>query len=57
LDETPEKLHSGQRHGAALVATGVVLVGNGHVLAVEGEEPVIADRDAMGIAPEIAQDG
>ncbi len=57
LDETAEKLHRGQRQGAALVATGVVLVGNGHVFAVEGEEPVIADRDSMGIAPEIAQDG
>jgi hypothetical protein len=57
LDETPEKLHRGQRHGAALVAPGVVLVGKGHVLAIEGEQPVIADRDAMGIASEISQDG
>ncbi len=39
------------------VAMGVVLVGKGHVLAVEGEQPVIADRHAMGVAPEIAQDG
>ena len=27
------------------------------MLAVEGEQPVIADRDAMGVAPEVAQDG
>ena len=29
----------------------------GHVVAIEGEQPVIADRDPMGIAPEIAQHG
>jgi len=27
------------------------------VLAVEGEEPVIADRHTRGVAPEVAQDG
>lgn len=57
MDEAPEKLHSGERHRAALVATGVVRVGKGHVLAVEGEEPVIADCPAMRVAPEVAQDG
>jgi len=35
----------------------VVLVGEGHVLAIEGEEAVVADRYAMGVAPEIPQDG
>ena len=35
----------------------VVLVGEGHVVAIEGEQPVIADRDAMGVAPEIPEDG
>src|SRR5207248_11157127 len=57
LDKATQKLHRGERHGAALIATGVVLVGKCHVLAVEGEEPVIADRDPMGIASEISQDG
>lgn len=27
------------------------------MVAVEGEQPVVADRHAMGIAPEIPQDG
>src|SRR6266545_597551 len=36
LDKATQKLHRGERHGAALIATGVVLVGKGHVLAVEG---------------------
>ena len=46
-----------ERHRAALVAMGVVLPVEGDVVAIEGEQPVIADRDAMGVAPEIAQDG
>src|SRR5262249_3722078 len=36
---------------------GVVLVGEGHVVAIESEQPVIADRHAMGIASEVPQDG
>ena len=36
---------------------GVVLVGEGHVRAIEGEQAVIADRRPMGVAPEIPEDG
>ena len=57
LDEAAQKLHGGQRHRAALVAMGVVLPLKRDVVAVEGEQPMIADRHPMGIAPEIAQDG
>jgi hypothetical protein len=53
LDEAPQKLHGGERHRAPLVAMGVVLPLKGHALAVEGEQAVVADRDAMGVAPEI----
>ena len=35
----------------------VVLPLKGDAVAVEGEQPVIADRDAMRVAPEIAQHG
>jgi hypothetical protein len=35
---------------------GVVLGGEGHVVAIEGEQPVIADRHAVGVATEIPQD-
>ena len=55
LDEAAEKLHRGQGHRAPLVAVGVVLPAKRDALAVEGEQPVIADRDAMRVAPEIAQ--
>ena len=57
LHEAAEKLHGGERHRPALVAVGVVLVREGHVVAIEGEQPVIADGHPMGIAAEIAQDG
>jgi hypothetical protein len=46
-----------ERQRATLVAMCVVLVGEGHVVPIEGEEPVIADRDTMGVAPEIPEDG
>ena len=39
-----------------LVAMGVVLPLKRDVGAIEGEQPMIADRDA-GVAPEISQDG
>ena len=35
----------------------VVLPLEGDALAVEGTEPVIADRDAMRVAPQVAQHG
>ena len=38
-----------------LVAVRVVLPAKRDALAVEGEQPVIADRHAMRVAPEIAQ--
>ena len=57
MDEAAQKLHGGQRHRAPLIALGVVLPVKGDVVAIEGEQSVIADRDPMGVAPEIAQDG
>ena len=57
MDEAAEKLHGRERHRPTRIAMRVVLVGEGHVVAIEGEQPVIADRDAMGVAPEIPEDG
>src|ERR1019366_9790680 len=56
LDEAPQKLHRGQRHRARLIAVRVVLPLEGDAVAVEGAEPVIADRHAMRVPPEIPQD-
>ena len=57
LEEASQKLYGGERHHATLVAMGVVLVGEGDVVAVEGEQPVVADGHAIGVAAEIPQDG
>ena len=57
LDEATEKLHRRERHRAPLPVVRIVLPPKGHALAVEGEQPMIADRDAMGIASEVPQDG
>jgi hypothetical protein len=56
LDEAAQKLHGGERHRAPLVPTGVVLVGEGHVVTIEGEQPMIADRDPMRVPAEIPED-
>lgn len=53
LDEAPEKLHRGERHRAPLVIVSVVPPPEGHARAVEGDQPVVADRDPVGIAPEL----
>jgi hypothetical protein len=39
------------------VAMRVVFVSEGDVLPIEGEQSVIADRHAMGVAPEVPEDG
>ena len=55
LDEAPQKLQRGQRHRPPLVTVRVVLPPEGDPLTIERDQPMIADRDAMGIAAEIAQ--
>ena len=55
LDEASEKLHRRHGHRAPAGRLAVVLPAKRDALAVEGEQAVIADRDAMRVAPEIAQ--
>ena len=57
LDEAPQKLHYGERHRARLIAVGVILPLKGDVVAIEGAQPMVADRDPMGVAPEIPEHG
>ena len=54
-DEAPEKLHGGQRHRAPLIPVRVILPLKGHTLTVEGDQSMVADRDAMRVAPQIPQ--
>ena len=56
LGEPAQELMRGNSHLALLVAMRVVFPAEGDILAVEGEQSVVADRDTMGIAAEIAND-
>jgi hypothetical protein len=53
--ETAKKLHGRQRHGAPLVAVGVVLPPEGDPFAVEGEQSMVGDGYPVGIAAEVAE--
>ena len=55
LNKTPQELRRSQRHLALLVAVCVVPPPKRHVFAIEAEELVIADGDAMRIATEVAK--
>ena len=57
LDEATQKLHGGERHRTTLITMGVVLPLEGDVVAIEGEQPMMTDRDPMGVAPQVAEDG
>jgi len=46
----------GKPHDAASAAAAIVLVGERHLIVVDGDEPRIGDRGAMGVAREIGQD-
>ena len=50
--ESPDELVGGERHGlVSLMPFGsVILPSEGHIGAVEGDQPAVGDGDAMGIA-------
>ena len=54
-EEAAQELRSLKRHGPLLIAMRVVSPAEGDIDAVEGNEPVVGDGDAMGVAAEIAQ--
>ena len=56
LDETPYELLSGESHGLPLIEVTTVLVAEGYVSVVDGDDPVIGDGDTVDIACEIVQD-
>ena len=55
LNKPPQKLGAIECHLPLLVAMSVVLPAEGYALAVEGQQAVIADGDAMRIPPEVAK--
>ena len=55
LQESPQKFWCGKGHGAVVVAVSVVLPSESNLLAIEGEQPMIADGDSVSVASEIAK--
>lgn len=55
LTEAAQELGCSERHDALLVALCVVFPSEAYAMAIEAEQSLVADGDAMGIAAEIAQ--
>ena len=55
LDKAPQKLRDGECHLALLVPACVVLPTKSDALAVERQQAVVADRDAVRIAAQITK--
>jgi hypothetical protein len=55
LGEAAQKLRGTQGHFALFAAMGVVFPAEGNPLAIEGQQAVIADSDAMSVPTEIAE--
>jgi len=53
--ETAQELLGGQSHALFLIAMSVILPEEGDLVVVQGQEAVIADGDAMGVASQIGQ--
>ena len=55
LHEASEKLHDRDGHRGPLTLVGMVLPMKNDALAIEADQTVIADRDAMGVPTEVPQ--
>ena len=53
--EAPQELSGAKRHLGLLAAVGVILPAKGDALLLEGQQAMIGDGHAMGVAAEIAQ--
>jgi hypothetical protein len=53
--EPPDELVRGKPHDAFSPGAAIVLVGERHLVVVDGDEPRIGDRGAMRVAGEIGQ--
>ena len=54
--EAADELVGLELHDLCRAVLAVVLPGEGDMIVVEGDEPAVGDRDAMGVAAEIGQD-
>jgi hypothetical protein len=55
-EKSAQELMGGKSHLPFLIAVCVVLPAEAHLVAIETEQPMVADRNAMGIASEVMQD-
>ncbi len=53
--ETAQELGGAKSHCAGLATVGVILPAESHALLVEGQQAMIGNGHAMGVATEIAQ--
>jgi len=55
LEKPTQKLLMAKGHHAALAAMGIILPSKRHVSVGDLYEPMVGDRDAMGVASQIMQ--
>ena len=55
-EEAANELVGPELHDLCRAVLAVVLPAEGDMIVVEGDEPAVGDRDAMGVAAEISQD-
>jgi hypothetical protein len=54
--EAAQELDGGEGHPPLLLAVGIVLPTEGDVLPVKGQESMLGDGDAMGVAAQVGKD-
>ena len=54
-EKAADELVRGKPHDAAAAAAAIILIGERHVIVVDGDKPRIGDRRAMRVAGEIGQ--
>jgi hypothetical protein len=54
--QTPQEFHGRERQGTQAVATLGILVAEGHLAILQGDETVIGDGHTVGIAGQVLED-
>ena len=54
-EESAQELYGVQGHDTLLVPMGIVFPAEGNAFAVEADQAVVGDGDAMGVTPQVAQ--
>ena len=54
--EAAQKLGCVEGHHSLVISVGIILPAEGDMVVLEGDEAMVGDGDAMGVAGEIAED-